>query len=273
MKREHYVYIYLNPLKKGDYVYGKFKFDYEPFYVGLGKNDRINEHFKPYSLKYNSLKNNIILKILKNDINPIRFKLYENITLESAKRLERCLIKLIGRRDLNKGTLSNLTDGGEGMKGFLYSDEAKEKMRLRSLGEKNVFYGKTHSEESKEKIRTKIGDSRKGELNANFNNKWSDEFKNQASIKQKETHKHLTGENNPSKREDVRKVISEGKMGLLNPNSKKWLLINPDGEEFIIEGGIDRNLAKFGLYHQPFRKTIEDEKIRKNWLGWILKEI
>jgi len=39
----------------------------------------------------------VVAEILNDKEEPIRFKLYENITVESAKRLERVLIKLIGR--------------------------------------------------------------------------------------------------------------------------------------------------------------------------------
>ena len=265
---KYYVYIYLNPLKKGDYVYKKFKFDYEPFYVGLGKGDRMNSHTSPNSLKIKSFKNNIILKILNSGMKPIRFKLYENITLESAKRLEIYLIKLIGRRNLKLGSLSNLTDGGEGIKGVVFTEEMRERKR----GENNFFYNKHHSEETKEKIRISIGDKNKGESNPNYNNKWTDDMKKESSTRQKETHKHLTGDNNPARKEDVRKKISDGKIGLLNPMSKKWILISPDGVEHIIEGGVKRNLLLYGLNYQQFDKD-RDKPIRKNSKGWILKEI
>ena len=267
--KKYYIYIYLNPLKQGKYVYKKFHFDYEPFYVGLGKGDRIYHHTYPNNLKFNSLKNNIILKILRNNQKPIRFKLYENITLESAKRLEVYLIKLIGRRNLEKGPLSNLTDGGEGAKGVLFTEEMREKRR----GENNYFYHKKHTDETKQKIRESIGDSRKGELNANFNNKWSEEFKKESSIRQKENHKHLTGDNNQANRPEVKKKISDGKMGLLNPRAKKWMLISPKKEEIVIDGGIKRNLKTYGLDYQSFIKFERDPNTRMNTKGWILKEI
>ena len=60
----------------------------------------------------------VILNIVNKNKDPIRLKLYENITIESAKRLEKYLIKLIGRKDLNKGSLANLTNGAEGFIGF-----------------------------------------------------------------------------------------------------------------------------------------------------------
>jgi hypothetical protein len=36
-----YVYIYLDPRKPGKFHYGEYCFDYEPFYVGKGKDNRM----------------------------------------------------------------------------------------------------------------------------------------------------------------------------------------------------------------------------------------
>lgn len=282
---EYYVYIYLNPLKPGNFEYKKFNFEFEPFYIGLGKKNRINRHINDAKYhKKKSLKDNIILKILKNNIEPIRFKLYDNITLESASRLERYLIHLIGRRDLNKGSLANLTDGGEGTFGRVYTDIQLENRKILTnklwcdgiydnrdfKGDKNPFYNKHHTEETKNKIIIKIGDSQKGDKNSNYGKKWSDTQKMLASIKQKNNHKHLIGENNPSKRKDVRKKISDGKLGEKNPNAKKWLLISPNNDEFIINGGIKRKLKEYNLTYSMFEYYKDDEK-RKTKNGWILK--
>lgn len=249
---KYYIYIYLNPLKPGKYQYKKFEFEFEPFYVGLGKNNRINSHIteakKEKGRKINKLKINTILKILKNEIEPIRYKLYENISIFSAKRLEKYLINLIGRRDLKLGPLSNHTNGGD----------------------ETPFYGRRHTEDSIKKMKETIGDSRKGEKNANYGKKWSDEDKKNAVIRQKENHSHLIGENNPTKRLDVRKNISFSKIGDKNPNHKKWSLISPDNEEFIINGGIKRNLKRFNLTYSMFGYYKDNEK-RKTKNGWILK--
>ena len=264
---KYYVYIYLNPLKPGNFNYKKFNFEYEPFYIGMGKGNRINNHLYNYNLEKRNFKNFILKKILKENLEPIRFKLYENITYESARRLEIVLIKLIGRRDKDYGTLSNLTDGGEGIKGILFNEEMKERLK----GKNNSFYNRHHTEQTKQKIRKTIGDSRKGELNSNFNNKWTNNMKELASDRQKDNHIHLKGNNNPSKKEEVRKKISESKMGIKNPNAKKWLLISPSKNEFIIESGIKRNLKLYNLDYQQFKK--EENEERKNKKGWILKEI
>lgn len=242
---KYYIYIYLNPLKPGNYQYKKFNFEFEPFYIGLGQKNRIDRHINDAKYhKKKSLKDNIILKILKNNLEPIRFKLYDNITLESASRLERYLIYLIGRRNIKSGSLSNLTTGGEGS---------------------NII-----TDDIKNRIKKTIGSNRKGKNNFNYGKKWTDEQKENASIKQKETHKHLIGDNNPSKRKNIRKKISESKLGEKNPNAKKWLLISPDNDEFLINGGIKRNLKLYGLDYQQFKN---ENNIRKNKKGWKLIEI
>ena len=252
---EHYVYVYLNPLKKGDFKYGKFEFEYEPFYIGMGKKDRIDRHIS-YAISkmkvFNPLKNNIILKILKNGIEPIRYKLYENLSIETAKRIEKILIRLIGRRDIGFGTLANHTNGGD----------------------ETPFYGKRHIEESIEKMRMTIGKSRKGKLNANFGNYWSDEQKNKASKKAKELG-FLVGEKNPMLNEECRKKVSESKMGLKNPNGFLWELVSPTNEKFKIEGGMRHKLKYYGLNEQQFRncEIVDGYRINKVKKGWKLKKL
>ena len=125
---KHYLYVYLNPLKPGNYIYGKFIFEHEPFYIGKGVNNRLKSHIiESYSSK-KSLKLNIIRKIIKSGNKPIIIKLYENISDYSAKRIEIYLINLIGRISLNKGPLSNLTSGGEGLSGYNLSQLSKDKI-------------------------------------------------------------------------------------------------------------------------------------------------
>ncbi len=102
-KTPFYVYLLIRPDKD------------EPFYVGKGKSDRIFQHEKEvYKDTANSYKSNIITKILSQGLSLIytieSFYQFE----EDALNREMQLIEEIGRKDLGKGTLTNLTAGGEG---------------------------------------------------------------------------------------------------------------------------------------------------------------
>lgn len=57
-------------------------------------------------------------------------------THESAMTLESFLIKKYGRIDIGTGSLSNMTDGGDGSLGSIISDSTKEKLSKRFKGQK-----------------------------------------------------------------------------------------------------------------------------------------
>lgn len=60
----------------------------------------------------------------------------------------------------------NLTEGGHSLRGYKYSDEAKQKISESHKGEKNPFYGRQHSEEWRQKMSERM----KGENNPFYNN-------------------------------------------------------------------------------------------------------
>ncbi|MCK9575607.1 MAG: hypothetical protein WC979_01135 [Candidatus Pacearchaeota archaeon] len=125
---EFYVYVYLNPLKPGNYTFDDIIFNYEPFYVGRGKGMRMTAHmFKSTSV--NALKQNIINKIKTSGYTPIILKVYDSLTFVESCNKEIDLIRKIGRRDLREGPLSNMTDGGEGTVNRKLKKESLDKMR------------------------------------------------------------------------------------------------------------------------------------------------
>ena len=106
------------------------------FYVGIGKNENRafdyshrSDFWKRYSKKY-GVNTEIIAK---------------EISFEDAKELEMLLISEYGRRDLGKGILVNMTDGGDGSVGRKQSKEEIQK-RVNSLK------GKKRSEETKKRM-------------------------------------------------------------------------------------------------------------------------
>jgi group I intron endonuclease len=142
------------------YVYLHIRKDNgEPFYVGKGKNNRV------YDKKD---RNSWWKKIVKKYNYDIIF-LQKNLTEKEAFDLEKYWIKRIGRRDLELGTLVNLSDGGEGNSGWAPSEETRKKIgnsnknkkhteetkiiiSNANKGDKNPFYKKLHSKESKSKM-------------------------------------------------------------------------------------------------------------------------
>lgn len=152
----YHTYCYLDPNKKGNYVYGSMLFEYEPFYVGKGKGNRHSIHFSkcrnskrgsnPFYDKLN--------KMLLSEINPIILKLSFHENEEQCLLDEKNLINLIGKRSDGKGPLLNLTDGGIG--GDTYSSQSDDKKKeIREKRSKSML-GKNKrkmSDAQKEKLR------------------------------------------------------------------------------------------------------------------------
>lgn len=235
-----YVYTYLDPRKLGKYVYGEYSFDYEPFYVGKGTGYRKNGHLKESSLKQNSHKNNKIKKIIKEtNKEPIILELQSDMTEQEALNLEEKLVTLIGRFDLNKGPLTNLTNAGEKNSGAICSEELRIKRSERIKGNKNPNCIKPPSIEIVNKRLKTLKTSEPWNKHIEYNK--SDEgrkimsellsgdknhfYGKHHSVKTKKTLKRLATErmfngNNPMNNAEYRKKVSE---------SKKKKIVNLDG--------------------------------------------
>ncbi len=137
---EYYAYVYLDTRKpKGNYEYvtpaGKIlKFPYPPFYVGQGKGNRSQVHLKAALrdescvTKERSIKARTIRAIVSSGKFP-EIRILSSLLIRSlAIALEIDLIAGIGRRKLGTGPLSNMTDGGEGVHGFILDEKTRSKM-------------------------------------------------------------------------------------------------------------------------------------------------
>lgn len=90
----------------------------EVFYIGIGRTDK-----RPYNFVKRSLHHKNIIKKFGVEVEII----CEDITWDEACKKEIELIKEYGRIDLGTGNLINRTDGGEGSKNFIFSEEEKNR--------------------------------------------------------------------------------------------------------------------------------------------------
>lgn len=115
----------------------------EPFYIGIGKD---------ISRAYDTKRRSAFWKRIVDKYGYSIEIFINNVSINQAVLWEKVLIKLYGRRDLKTGILCNQTLGGEGIHGWVVSEEKKNKTRLQTTGSGNPMYGKTHTQETKDKL-------------------------------------------------------------------------------------------------------------------------
>lgn len=143
---DYYVYMYLREKDSENGPVGS------PYYIGKGRAQRA---FRAHRVRVpKDLKLIVLVKTgMLND---------------EAMLFERELIQFYGRINISTGCLANLTDGGEGNSGWKMRDSTREKIRAKAVGrlrseeackkhaelmtgEWNPFFGKTHTEETRQR--------------------------------------------------------------------------------------------------------------------------
>jgi len=112
------------------YVYRHIRLDKnEPFYIGIGS----DEHY------YRSTAKAHRNKIWKGIVSRTEYKvqiIFDNITFDESKEKEKEFISLYGRINLGTGILCNLTDGGDGIIGQVFTQEHRQKISESNKGRK-----------------------------------------------------------------------------------------------------------------------------------------
>lgn len=183
----YYVYAYLRTKDSDTALSGT------PYYIGYGKNRRAFD--KHHKIPVPKDKSKIVF-------------LYENLSQQEAKELEIQTISKYGRKDKGTGILLNLTDGGEGVSGMIHSDNTKELMSQKKIGENNNFFGKKHSEETRKRMSlAKKGKPAKGNFTGK---KHSEDFKKKVT---------QYNQNRPQKYKDAFANCNKGTKWYYNPET------------------------------------------------------
>ena len=172
-------------MEKNSYIYQHLKPNGGVFYIGIGRSKKYKRAFSKYKRstfwKQVVEKHGYEVQILKS-----------SLTWDEACELEKILISYYGRRDLGKGTLVNLTDGGDGLVNPSLAERKRRSDAGKVLtGELSATWGRKHTEEEKKRMRGK--------------------------------RESISGVNHPQygkKRPEISKLFSERK-GILSPNYGK----------------------------------------------------
>lgn len=190
------------------YLYRHIRHDKdEPFYIGIaiGNKDGGN----PYKRAFEKARRNNIWKRITDKTEYSVEILFDDISVEFAKQKEIEFIKLYGRIDLKTGTLSNLTDGGDGTVNKVYTDDYRLKL---SESQK----GKIVSEETRKKI------------SANKKNKKLSESHKNNVIKAIQRRGHKVSENGKKSISIKNSGSSNGMYGVYgekHPNFKGYIIV------------------------------------------------
>lgn len=152
----------------------------EPFYIGIGDNKK-----RAYSHRSrNKYWKNIAKQGYEVEI------LFDDLTWEQACEKEKEFITLYGRKDLNTGTLVNLTDGGDGALGRPMTERLKQILRTSSNRYNLVEWQKRNGAANKGKTFKPQTEERKRKASKTIKETWvgkSEEEKAKQTVNFRET--------------------------------------------------------------------------------------
>jgi hypothetical protein len=186
------------------YIYRHIRPDInEVFYIGKGyrmsKSHSVRSHEKYGRNKWwksivDKNKGNYNIEII-----------YECETEQEVNKKEIEFIELYGRRDLGKGTLVNLTNGGDGSINVKVSEETRKKLSIAFSGEKHPNFGKKLSKQTCQKKSESMKNSYKNLAGKKLPEWWKDKIR-QTKI----------GDKNPmfGKKSHLAKAVIDTKTGI-----------------------------------------------------------
>lgn len=221
-------------------VYTHSKKSGDIFYIGIGLNN-----LRAYS-KANRNKHwhNTVNKH-GLEVNIVNY----DIEWSEACKIEKMLILKYGRNDLKNGKLVNLTNGGEGVIGYNYTDEVRNKMSELKKGKPSPRLGCTLSQSTKDKIsKSKFGII----LSENHKNKISE-----ANKGKKLSQKHINSIINSNKKRvisnETKQKMSISKLNM-SKKTKEKISLNSANSQIVLDlnTGVFYNSIKEASIYNPY---------------------
>jgi hypothetical protein len=214
----------MDPRVPGPFKYGRWTFSHEPIYVGMGNKTRPYEHLRG---THNKVFAKALRSIADAELKPLIEIKKTDLLPDDAYQLEVRLIRRIGRRNLNEGPLTNLTDcTGDGPKRVgvdtrkKLSDSATSQMSAMTFAEREfrrlaIADGLKKAYASG--LRTdpiEVGEriSKSKRERGNFFERMDDSERKAYSEKRSESSKRtqILLKNDPARLEEFRAKVSEG---------------------------------------------------------------
>jgi hypothetical protein len=188
------------------YLYRHIRLDKNiPFYIGIG----IDSNY--YRANSKKSRNDHWNKIVNKTDYEVEI-LFEHEDYNFIKEKEKEFISLYGRKDTNNGMLVNMTDGGDGCLGLIHSDEAKLKMSIPNKGKiiseeqkrkvSEFHKGKVTSKET----RLKMSEASKGDKNSRYGKTISEDTRNKMIGSAKRGSENVTAKLNEEDVISIRKM-------------------------------------------------------------------
>lgn len=159
---EYYVYALCDPRKPVALNVDDYLFNFEPFYIGQGKNDRCLAHLKNKG-NSNPLKINKIKAIRNLELEPIIVKIKQDLTQLESLILERQFIAEIGTQilieEIKFGSLTNATSGGEHCNHNIITKQKiseASKLNWQNKEYRNLISAKVKESHSNEKLKERF---------------------------------------------------------------------------------------------------------------------
>jgi len=246
------------------YVYRHIRLDKnEPFYIGIGSDST-------YKRANNTRNRNIFWKrIVAKTEYEVEIML-DDLTWEEACNKEKEFISLYGRSDIKMGSLSNLTDGGEGQIGYRVSEERKKEISQRYLKENGPFYGRKHKPETIERFKF-LAQNRSPETNrkialGNSNKIMPQEIRLKISNSTKGDKNHFYGK---AHTKETKEKISIRATGRICPDELKNRISLNAPKSLKLYKEIDGVIIQYNSIRDAARKTgINRNKLNKNHIKY-----